>query len=428
MAESPDLCVIGADYAGVELAMGAAVLGVPVALVAPHPLPAAKDAGVNIAEEAGTLALTGLGRALGHEKSAERLIALGIRLHIGTARFTARDALQVEGADGGSTLIKARRFILATGAVPDEAGLAAFGAHQAKTIPFSTALLADPPPDALVVGDNAHALAIAQAFEAAGSARVTLFAPDGFLAQENADVADHLMQAAIRQGIHLITGTEPPEDIEESTLILARYRPALDGLNLEAAGMRVENGRLVLDAQLRSGNPRLYAAGDVAGLSLGIGTGRHLGGLHARFLLRHLLFRAGGNVVATPVLLTTQTMPPTARIGLDEAAARARGGQVYRYPLSAVPGQADARGFVALMADRKGRLLGAYGVGDGVVEALSPVALAMAHGLRLPALQGLAVPFPLAGEAVRRAASLPLLAKLRAPGLRRLARFLRLLG
>lgn len=427
MVESPDLCVIGADYAGVELAMGAAVLGVPVALVVPHPLPAARDAGVNVAEEAGALALTGLGRALGHEKSAERLIALGIRLYIGTARFTAKDVLEVADA-AGSIIIKARRFILAAGVEPDEAALAVLGADQAEAIPFSTSLLADPPSDALVVGDNAHALAIAQALKAAGSARVTLFAPGGFLPQENAEVADHLAQAAIRQGIHLITGTEPPEMEEGATLILACYRPALDGLNLNAAGMRVENGRLTLDAQLRSGNPRLYAAGDVAGLSLNIGSGRHLGGLHARFLLRHLLFRTGGNMAAAPVLLTAQTMPPLARIGLDEAAARARGGQIYRFPLSAVPGQADARGFLALTADRKGRLLGAYGVGDGVVEALSPVALAMAHGLRLPALQGLALPFPLAGEAVRRAASLPLLAKLRAPGLRRLARFLRLFG
>jgi pyruvate/2-oxoglutarate dehydrogenase complex dihydrolipoamide dehydrogenase (E3) component len=428
MAESPDLCVIGADYAGVELAMGAAVLGVPVALIVPHPLPAARHAGETIAEEAATLALTGLGRALGHETSAERLIALGIRLHIGTARFTARDALQVEGADGGSTLIKARRFILATGAVPDEAGLDGLAGQITNAIPFSTALLADPPSDALVVGDNAHALAIAQALKAAGSARVTLFAPSGFLAQENTEVADHLTQAAIRQGIRLITGTKRPEVAEGTTLILAHYRPALDGLNLEAAGVRVEKGRLALDSQLRSDNPRLYAAGDAAGLSLGIGTGRHLGGLHARFLLRHLLFRAGGSMAAAPVLLTAQTMPPLARIGLGEAAARARGGQVYRFPLSAMPGHADARGFVALMADRKGRLLGAYGVGDGVVEALSPVALAMAQGLRLPALQGLALPFPMVGEAVRRAASLPLLAKLRSPGLRRLARFLRLLG
>lgn len=428
MVEPPDLCIIGADYAGIELAMGAAVLGVPVALVVPHPLPAARHAGESIAKDAATLALTGLGRALGHEKSAERLIALGIRLHIGTARFTARDALQVEGADGGSTLIKARRFILATGAVPDEAALAALGARPGKTIPFSTALLVDPPSDVLVVGDNAHALAIAQAFQSAGSVRVTLFAPGGFLAQENAEVADHLTQASIRQGISLITGTELPEDLGESTLILARYRPALDGLNLEAAGVRVVNGRLALNPHLRSDNPHVYAAGDVAGLSLNIGIGRHLGGLHARFLLRHLLFRMGGGAMAAPFLYHAQTMPPTARLGLDEAAARARGAQIYRFPLSVVPGQPDARGFVALMADRKGRLLGAYGVGDGVVEALSPVALAMANGLRLPALQNLALPFSLVGEAVRRAASLPLLAKLRSPGLRRLASLLRLFG
>jgi pyruvate/2-oxoglutarate dehydrogenase complex dihydrolipoamide dehydrogenase (E3) component len=419
--QKPDLCIIGADHAGVDLAMAAALLGAPVALIVPHPLPSAVVAGASAAQLAAELRLTGLGRAIGHELSAERLIACGIRLLVGPAHFTARDTLVVETQGEGTITLKARRFVLATGVVADEVDCETLSGQ-----PFSITLCAEPPPVALVVGEDAPAVAIAQALHKASS-RVTLWAPGGFLPQENAEAARLIASALARQDIPVITDQQKP-DIAEATTIIARYKPALGGLNLEAAGITLTNGIIPLDAKLRSDNSRLYAVGDVAGLSRGIGTGRHLGSLHARFMVRHLLFRAGGVALASPVLQVAGTMPPLARVGLDEKAARAAGGKIYRFAFSALPGQQDEVGFVAIMADRKGKVLGAHAVGDGAAEALAPVALAMANGVPLASLQTLALPFPMAGEAVRRAASIPVLASLRKPGVKLLARLLRFLG
>ncbi|MFJ5369874.1 FAD-dependent oxidoreductase, partial [Bosea sp. CER48] len=146
-ALTPDICVIGAGGNGIALATAAAAFGVSVVLVdrrapgggsGPLAVKALVEAAAaaQAIREAGRLGLNAgnlqtdpgqlhdhIQRSMAAETanhSEQRLTALGIRVLRGEARFTSRSTAVVEGVP-----IKARRFVIATGArtiLPDLPG------------------------------------------------------------------------------------------------------------------------------------------------------------------------------------------------------------------------------------------------------------------------------------------------------------------
>ncbi|RXL89302.1 dihydrolipoamide dehydrogenase, partial [Citrobacter sp. AAK_AS5] len=70
-------------------------------------------------------------------------------------------------------------------------------------------------------------------------------------------------------------------------LIAAGRKPNLENLGLEHAGVEVKDGRLVLDARLRTRNPHIYACGDVAGPYLFTHIAEHQAGVVLRNALFH---------------------------------------------------------------------------------------------------------------------------------------------
>ena len=126
---TPDICVIGGGSGGLAAAMAAAAHGVPVVLVERGAL-----GGRRLTTDLPALALFDAARRVfvppfGHAVQSdiaaaaqdlarnvcrERLAGLGVRVIEGTARFADRRTVTV----GAETRIKARRFIIATGARP----------------------------------------------------------------------------------------------------------------------------------------------------------------------------------------------------------------------------------------------------------------------------------------------------------------------
>ena len=85
-------------------------------------------------------------------------------------------------------------------------------------------------------------------------------------------------------------------------------------------------------------------------------------------------------------------------------------------------------GFVKVMVDGKGRILGVTIVGLNAGELITPWTLAMANGLKITAMTNITFPYPTLSEASKRAAGLFLMPKLRSPWLQRILRFMRLFG
>ncbi len=92
--------------------------------------------------------------------------------------------------------------------------------------------------------------------------------------------------------------------------------------------------------------------------------------------------------------------------------------------------RAEARtdGFVKLVTDRRGRILGVTIVGDRAGEQIGLWSLAVSKRLKVSAIAGLVLPYPTLSETGKRAAIGFYSCSLENPWVRRLVRFLRIFG
>lgn len=454
-----DLAVIGDGAAGRSVAAVAAQLGLRVALAggasagvdgrlagqallaAAHAARAAGAAGrfgVRAVPEVDWAALrahvdgvVAEGAAL---ESAARFAALGAEVIAGAARFVGPDALAVDGRG-----LTARRIVVAGGgnAMPPVPGLEACGALRPAMLPG----LAARPAHLVVLGDGGDAVALAQGFAALGS-EVTLVAAAGLCGAEDPELVDGLRAVLAREGVMLVEGVAVIRAEAGPVLVLADGRrvsgshllaaggepPTLEGLGLAAGHVRATAAGIATDAGHRSlSNRRVFA---VDGCADPVGGGprvlAHAGGDEAGVVIRRALFRLPARVDRGVQPRVTGTVPALAQVGLTEAAARAAGHdvRVLRWPVAdGVRARAERRpeGLVKLVADRRGRVLGAGILAEHAAEMLGPWTLAVARGLPVSAVADMALPYGAASEAPRRAAGSFFAPRLFAEGTKRLA-------
>ena len=469
-ALTPDICVIGAGGNGIALAIAAAAFGAPVILIERDAIGgdigalairALIESGARAQglREAGRLGLAAtepqpnpaqihdhVQRALAADRAnhtAERLATLGIIVIRGEARFTSRSTVTVNQQP-----IKARRFVIATGAraaLPAIAGLDAVPVLREADLAGLTQL----PERPIVLGGTGAALA--QALRRLGCA-ATLVAPEGLLAGHDAEAATVLRRRLLREelalhedgeplraertrsGLRLILASPSGETtVEGSHLILCGPRhPAIDELDLDLGGIRHDASGITVDRSLRTSNRRVHALGACAGGAATASFDR-AGDDHVGLVLRSILFRqpVKNDPVSEPRVVWSR--PQVALIGLSEAQARKTVGaiRVLRWPFSenaAAQAAGETEGFVKAIVDRKGRILGVTIVGEAAGELIAPWCIAMRTGLGIGDLAGMPLPAGARSDASRRAALSFHAALTSRPGLRRLIGFLRRFG
>ncbi len=277
--------------------------------------------------------------------SVERFEGLGVTVIQGAARFSGRRTVEV-----GETRIEARRFVIATGSqplVPPIPGLAETPYLTNETV-FD---LTERPEHLIVVGGGPIGCELGQAFRNLG-ARVSLVEMAQIMPKDDPELVEVLRNRLLDDGLDLYEGAKvvavakagagvkvtleqggEERQVEGSHLLLAAgRRPVLDGLGLEAAGVERDGPGIKVDAGLRTTNPKIYAAGDVAG---GLQF-THVAGFHAGVILKNALFRLPARADRAVVPWVTYTEPEVANVGLTEAEARARGEKinVLRWPFS----------------------------------------------------------------------------------------------
>lgn len=469
----PDICVIGAGSAGLSLAAAAAAFGVGVVLVergqmggdclnsgcvpSKALLAAASRAalvrtapsfGIGTSEPAVNFGrvhrhVADVVAAIAPNDSAARFAALGVRVLEGSARFRDPRTVLV-----GEQEIVARRFVIATGSspvIPPIPGLDAVPFLTNETI-FG---LTRRPAHLVVVGAGPMGVELAQAHRRLGSA-VTLIDSARLLPREDPELAAVVARSLRRDGVairehavidrverrgaglrvHLDTG-DGGEAVDGSHLLLAAgRRPDLDGLDLDAAGIAREDGRIRLKrGGLRTSNRRVYVIGDAAGGLQFTHAANHQAGL----VLKALLFRLPARYDPLLVPRVTFSNPELAAVGLDEAAARKafRTVNVVRWPFAendrARAGRETA-GFVKVVATRRGRILGASIVGEDAGEAIHLWSLALSRKMKLSHIAFYVAPYPTRGEIGRRAAIAYFSGLARNGTLRAVVRFLRAFG
>lgn len=468
----PDLCVVGAGSAGLSVAAIAASFGVPVVLVEKGqmggeclntgcvPSKALLAAG-HVAETFRRASAFGVAQArpridpervrdhirdviagIAPNDSAERFGAMGVTVLRGAARFVGPREMEV-----GNTVIRARRFVLATGsrpAIPPVPGLAEAPYLTNETI-FDLAVR---PERLVVIGAGPVGIEIAQAWRRLG-AEVTVLASGPALARIDPEIAGPVLSALRREGV-VIREHAPPSRVEHwaggirvegpgyrldatHLLVAAGRRVPTDELGLDKAGIAADKSGILVDAGLRTRNRRVYAIGDCAGGPHGGDRFTHVANYHAGLVIRSALFRVSATVDKDSIPRTVFTDPEIATVGLseDEARRRHKDVRVLRWPFAEndrARAERDTAGEVKIVTDRKGVVLGAGIVGARASDLIVPWTLAVRKTLNVSEFRDLVVPYPTFSEVGKRAAVGFYAGQTRRPAVGRLLRVLRLFG
>jgi pyruvate/2-oxoglutarate dehydrogenase complex dihydrolipoamide dehydrogenase (E3) component len=443
-----DLCVIGGGSGGLSVAAAAAAFGVKVVLIESGKMGGdclnygcvpskALIASAKRAHAMRTAAPFGIApvvpevsfaavrdhihqviAAIRPTDSVERFTGLGVHVIQALARFADKRTVVA-----GDYRIRARRFIVATGSsplVPPIPGL--------DTVPYFTNETlfenGERPEHLVVIGGGPIGLEMAQAYRRLGS-RVTVLEAMRALGRDDPELAGVVLKALREEGIDLREGTAV-ERVEASgggirvtarsgadtqtvegthLLVAAGRRPNIADLNLEAARVRYSTRGIEVSAGLVTSNRRIFAIGDCAeGPQF-----THVANYHAGIVIRRALFRLPARIEPGIMPWVTFTDPELAYVGLSEEEARKAYGQirVLRWPYhenDRAQTERETRGFVKILTDRKGRILGAGVAGAHAGEVIQMWCLALSQKLKIRAMTGWVSPYPTFSEVNKRAA------------------------
>jgi pyruvate/2-oxoglutarate dehydrogenase complex dihydrolipoamide dehydrogenase (E3) component len=228
----------------------------------------------------------------------------------------------------------------------------------------------------------------------------------------------------------VVAGAEGEDTIEASHLLIATGRRAsVDGLGLDAAGIKHDAKGIVVDKGLRTTNARIYAIGDAAGGP----QFTHAANYHAGLVIRNALFRLPVKVDDDLIPRVTFTDPELAHVGLTETQARDRGHtiRILRWPFlenDRAQTEREVGGHIKIVTNRTGRILGATIVGANAGELIATWALAISQRHNIRAMAGLVLPYPTLAEIGKRAAMSYFTPGLTSPWVRRIIALLRLFG
>jgi dihydrolipoamide dehydrogenase len=425
MASHHDLIVVGGGPGGYVAAIRAAQLGMKVALVEREHLGGVclnwgciptkallRSAEVlqTVRDEAAAHGVTvqgGVGVDLKAMVARSRAVAAqlqggvrgllrknGVAVVEGRGRLAGPGTVAVEAAGGGATSeLRAQHIVLATGArqrvlpglEPD--GDRIWSVRDAMT---PRAL----PRSLLVVGAGAIGIEFACFYRALGVDVTVVEAAPRILPVEDHEIAALAQRAFERQGmrIHVATTVRSLDkradgvavvlggEGGERALVVERVLPAVgiaaNSARLGLEGTRValdERGHVVVDAWAATGEPGVYAIGDLAGPPWLAHKASHEGVICVERIagVEHV-----APLVRERIPGCTYGRPQVASFGLTEQQAQAAGRavRVGRFPFSA-SGKAiavgDAHGLVKTIFDAaSGELLGAHLVGPEVTELI----------------------------------------------------------
>ncbi|MCH9734077.1 MAG: FAD-dependent oxidoreductase [Actinomycetia bacterium] len=220
------------------------------------------------------------------------------------------------------------------------------------------------------------------------------------------------------------------EVLTPSHLLIATGRkPNIDGLNLEAAGIKFDRPGITVDARLRSvSNKRVFAIGDCAGGY----QFTHVAGYHAGLVVRNALFAAPTKADYKAVPWCTYTDPEIAHVGMNEDMATkalgADGFTVARWSFEEndrAQAERATNGLVKVIVDKRSRIRGATIVGKHAGELITPWVMATQMQLKMIEMTKFIIPYPTLSEVTKRVAGSYFTPALFAPRTRKIVSFLK---
>ncbi|MEA5041047.1 MAG: dihydrolipoyl dehydrogenase [Oscillibacter ruminantium] len=318
----------------------------------------------------------------------------------GEASFTAPKTLSVKKSDGSTETMTADAIILATGSVnfaPPIPGLKenpncidSTGALSLETLPKSM----------VVIGGGVIGLELACAYSAFGTKITVVEALDHMLPMLDGDLTAigvaHMKKMGMEfhlecpvqsvetspVGAKVVCKNKAGETVSfeaEKVLVAIGRRANTASLNLEAAGLNNDRGRIIVSDKMETNVPGVYAIGDcVMGHAQLAHTASAMGEVAAE------------NICGVPAVYDEKTNPTcvymepeAAGVGLTEEQCKAKGldYKVGKFPMSA-NGKAlilnGGEGLVKIIADAKyGEVLGMHIIGPRATDLIAEGALAI---------------------------------------------------
>lgn len=347
-----------------------------------------------------------------------------VRLVRGTARLVDAHTVTVDAPDVAET-IRADKILVCTGSTP--APLPVPGLEFGGNVWTSTEALAFDavPKSMLIVGAGVIGIEAAYMFARLGTEVLVVEMMSQILPATDTETANELAKALGKAGIRFMLNstvtraedtkvgkkvTIKTQDGEqthefETVLIAVGRKAAIAGIGLDEVGVKHDGRRILVDANMRTNIPSIYAAGDCVGEPMLA----HVGWTESIVAVEHAMgMNSRMDYRAFPACI--HTTPECASVGLTEEQARERYADIrvgkfsFRHNGRAMAiGEAD--GFVKIISEpRYGEILGVHMVGPHVADLISEAVVAIKNELTVEELVRSIHPHPTLSEVVQEAA------------------------
>jgi len=321
-----------------------------------------------------------------------------IDVHMGAAKITDRDKVEVIAADGKTETLQAENIVIATGAsamMPP--GWEVDGKH---ILTYTEAILQERlPKSVIVIGSGAIGVEFGTIWNSFGVEVTIVEMLPNIVPLEDEEVSTELAKSFKKQGIKVMT-EHKVESVEakdgsvevrvsnngegktlqaDQALVAIGVKPNVAELGLEEIGVNIsDRGMIEIDEMMATTIPGIWAIGDVTGkLMLA-----HVGSAQGIICAENI---AGVETITLDYEMmprVTFSQPQVASFGITEDMAMERGFEVKtgRFPFQAngkALGLGESTGWVKIITDAKyGEILGAHMIGPEVTELLPELTLA----------------------------------------------------
>ncbi len=320
-----------------------------------------------------------------------------IEVIMGTGRLLAANKLEVIAADGSKQTLEAKNIIIATGGRARE--LPTMPIDGKKIIEYRGAMSLPAQPKSMIVcGSGAIGSEFAYFYNTMNT-KVTIveFMPR-IVPVEDEDISKEMEKQFKKQGITIMTNSEvikvdtsgagvkatvktaDGEVILEADILLSAVGVVanIENVGLEALGVKLEKGKIIVDSNQQTNIAGLYAIGDCTpGQALA-----HVATREGIIAAEHISGHKPDPIDYNNIPGCTYTSPEIASVGYTEKAAKDAGYEIKvgKFPFVA-SGKATAagatEGFVKVIFDAKyGEFLGCHMIGMNVTEIIAEAVVA----------------------------------------------------
>lgn len=328
-----------------------------------------------------------------------------VTVYTGEGSFVSANIIKVALPEGDIEL-QGKEIFINTGSTPIIPAID--GIKESQKVYTSTTLLDWNvlPQHLIIVGGGYIGLEFASMYAEFGSKVTLLEGGNRFMPRNDQDIANSVKEVLEKKGIEIHLNARAQSihdtndgvtltysDVSDGTpyfvdgdaiLIATGRKPMIEGLNLQAAGIGVDaHGAIVVNDQLRTTVPHVWAMGDVKGgpqfIYLSLDDFR---------IIRDQLFGDKKRDIGDrdPVPYAVFIDPPLAHIGLTEEEALKRG---YSFKVSRLPATSVVRSrtlkqtdgmLKAIVNDHSGKIMGCTLFCAEAPEIINIVAMAMKTG------------------------------------------------